>query len=159
MEVTKLLAQKENTMHALKLLHKMLENTDSAIHQKRRMALLAGVGSLLSGAFLTVTALGRNVNSPARTKHNIKRMDRLLSNPHLQYERSTIYRALCHHLCRGNPRPIILVDWSDIIERDRLMLIRAALAVEGRSIPIYEAIYPLKKYNAPKRRKPGTPTH
>ena len=71
MEVTKLLAQKENTMHVHKLFHKMLENADSAIHQKRRMALLAGVGSLLSGAFLTVTALGRNMNSPARTKHNL----------------------------------------------------------------------------------------
>ena len=140
-------------MRALKLLHKILENTETRIHKKRLMALMAGVDALLSGAFLTVTALGRHVNSPALTKHNIKRMDRLLSNPSLHNERLVIYRSLCQQLCQNNSRPVILVDWSDIIERDRLMLIRAALAVDGRAIPIYESIYPLKKYNSPRTHK------
>lgn len=30
------------------------------------------------------------------------------------------------------------------------MLLRAAIAVEGRSIPIYEAVYTLKQYNSPR---------
>ncbi len=56
-------------------------------------------------------------------------MDRLLSNHHLQGEHLSIYEALAHYLCRANSRPIILVDWSDLIERERLMLLRAAIGV------------------------------
>lgn len=136
-------------MHVIKLLHKTLASSVHSIHKTRLTALMAGVESLLNGAFLTVTALGRGVDSLALVKHNIKRMDRLLSNQHLQAERAAIYQALCHYLCQIPSRPIILVDWSDIVDRERLMLLRAALAVDGRAIPLYECIYPLKKYNTP----------
>jgi len=137
-------------MHATKLLHKILVNTVPHIHNIRLTALIAGVEALLSGALLTVTALGRRLNSPALTKHNIKRMDRLLSNAHLHRERASIYRSLCHALIGNQPRPVILVDWTDIVERDRLMVIRAALTCQGRAIPLYESVYPLKKYNTPR---------
>lgn len=140
-------------MHVRKLLHKTLFKSVNSIHATRLSALLAGVESLLHGSFLTVTALGRGLISPARVKHNIKRMDRLLSNRHLHSERQAIYRQLCHYLCHNHSRPIILIDWTDIVERERLMLIRAALAVNGRAIPMYESIYPLKQYNAPKTHK------
>ncbi|WP_252360521.1 hypothetical protein, partial [Escherichia coli] len=36
---------------------------------------------------LTLTELGRNLPTKARTKHNIKRIDRLLGNRHLHKER------------------------------------------------------------------------
>lgn len=140
-------------MRALRLLHKIVTNTVPSIHHYRLESLLKGVESLLTGSFLTVTALGRNLNSLALTKHNIKRMDRLLSNRHLHKERHQIYRTLCHYLCAKQTRPVILIDWSDIIEQERLMLIRPALAVDGRAIPLYEAIYPLKHYNSPKTHK------
>lgn len=140
-------------MRALKVLHKILANTVPQMHTVRLQALLCGVGSLLSGAFLTVTALGRNLPGPALTKHNIKRMDRLLSNPYIQAERPAIYRTLCTWLIGQQRRPVILVDWSDIVERERLMLIRAALAVDGRAIPLFETITPLKKYNAPQTHR------
>ena len=137
-------------MRALKVLHKFLTTSVPRMHKMRCKALLSGVESLLGGVFLTVTALGRGLQRGAMTKHNIKCMDRLLSNPHLHKERFAIYRVLCHHLCASLPRPVIVVDWSDIVERQRLMLIRAALVVEGRAIPLYESVYTLKKYNAPK---------
>lgn len=140
-------------MRVLQLLHKMITGTVPTLHSHRAEALIKGVESLLSGSFLTVTALGRCLNSPALTKHNIKRMDRLLSNPHLQSERPAIYQALCHSLCASHQRPVILVDWTDIVDRDRLMLLRAALAVDGRAIPLYERIYPLKKYNTPRTHR------
>lgn len=140
-------------MHVIKLLHKTLTSTADSIHQVRLNALLAGVESLLNGSFLTVTALGRGVSSVALEKHNIKRMDRLLSNPHLHQERQRIYRSLCHYLCATPSRPVILVDWTDIIDRERLMLLRAALAVNGRAIPLYESIYSLKAYNTPATHK------
>ena len=120
------------------------------MHKMRSLVLLDAIESLLSGCFLTVTDLGRKLHRTAHAKHNIKCMDRLLSNKHLQQERHPIYKTLCHTLCANLPKPVILVDWSDIVEQDRLMLIRAALVIDGRAIPLYESIYPLKKYNKPK---------
>lgn len=46
-----------------------------------------------------------------------------------------------------------LVDWSDIVEQDRVMVIRAALVIQGRAIALYESLYPLKKYNSAKIHK------
>lgn len=40
----------------------------------------------------TLTELGRNLPTKARTKHNIKRIDRLLCNRHLHEERFAVYR-------------------------------------------------------------------
>jgi hypothetical protein len=76
-------------------------------------------------------------------------MDRLLSNPHPHTERKPLYRALCHTLCGRVRRPLILVDWTDVAEQHRLLLLRAALVCQGRAIPLYEAVYPLKHYNSP----------
>lgn len=74
-------------MRLLKVLHTMVLDTVPSLHKKRAVALAAAVGALMSGVFLTVTALGRRLNSPARTKHNLKRIDRLRSNIHLKGER------------------------------------------------------------------------
>ena len=140
-------------MRAIKVLHKILLKSVPMMHSERRQALLCAVESLLLGAFLTVTALGRGLNRPAYAKHNIKCVDRLLSNPHLHRERHLIYRALCHTLCASVSQPILLVDWTDIVEQDRLMLIRAALVLDGRAIPVFESMYPLKKYNTPRTHR------
>lgn len=136
-------------MRAIKVLHKTLLKSVPQMHLNRCHALTSAVESLLCGAFLTVTALGRGLHRDAYTKHNIKCVDRLLSNPHLHAERQAIYQALCHQLCATLTHPVILVDWSDIVEQDRLMLIRAALVVDGRAITLYESIYTLKHYNKP----------
>lgn len=140
-------------MRILQVLHNRVLSAVPGLHAKRALALRAAVQSLLTGAFLTVTALGRGLQNPARTKHNIKRMDRLLSNAHLHTERQALYGALCHRLCQPLKQPKILVDWSDVVEQERLLVIRAALVVEGRALPLYEAIYPLKHYNAPNTHK------
>ena len=46
----------------------------------------------------------------------------------MHHEHQALYRALCHRLCGTHKRPVILVHWSDVIERERLMRIRVALA-------------------------------
>jgi len=104
-------------MRAIKVCHKMLSKAVPQMHSARCHALISAVESLLSGAFLTVTDLGRGLSRTALTKHNIKCMDRLLSNAHLQQELPAIYQALCQQLCQGLIQPVILVDWSDIVEQ------------------------------------------
>ncbi len=70
-------------MRLLKVLHNHILNSVPSLHRTRATALVAAVHSLVEGAFLTVTALGRGLRNGVASKHNIKRMDRLLSNCHL----------------------------------------------------------------------------
>ena len=111
------------------------------------------MSSLVHGALLTVTSLGRRLQSPAKTKHNIKRADRTLSNKVLQQTRLSLYRVLCTRLCAHLKHPVILVDWSDIAEQKRLLVIRAALVVDGRALPLYEEVYALQHYSKPRTHR------
>jgi hypothetical protein len=135
------------------LLHKFLKNSVPEMHTKRRISLVRCLLPLLWGTILTVTELGRNLRSVAKTKHNIKRVDRLLSNTHLYAETEAVYKAMAHYLCGGNRRPVILVDWSDLVDTERTLVIRAAICLQGRAVTIYERAYPLKKYNKPATHK------
>ena len=81
-------------MKVIKLLHKNLSPACPEIHNIRLSALMSAVTSTITGQQLTVTGLGRNLKSHSKThtKHDIKRMDRLISNQHLQVERKDIYQ-------------------------------------------------------------------
>ena len=109
---------------------------------------MAGTRALLDGRELTVTRLGRALQGAAKTKNNIKRIDRLVSNPHVQRERSAIYAAHARQVLGSHPRPVVLVDWSDInLERDQLL--RASVSVKGRSFTLYEEVHPISDYDSP----------
>jgi len=53
----------------------------------------------------------------------------------------------------GIRRPVILVDWADTDPGQRWYLLKAAVAVRGRALSIYEKVYPLKDYNTPKSHR------
>lgn len=128
-------------MQAEKVLHKLIQNTCPDMHKTRRDSLEVNVMAALSGQRLTVTDLGRSIHSQTSHKHNIKRADRLLSNVHLHHETGMIYRALCHQLIGSQRRPIILIDWSDMDEYKQHFVLRAAIALEGRSVTLYEEVH------------------
>ena len=128
-------------MQAQTVLHKLLMNTCPNIHKVRRQSLEANVLAALTGQCLTVTALGRAMQSEAKQKHCIKRADRLLSNGHLQSECLTIYRAIALRLIGGRQRPIILIDWSDMDDSKRHFLLRASVPVAGSSQTLYEEVH------------------
>ena len=137
-------------MHAEKLCHKWLSNVMPGMHRRRLVALCAVVGSALRGGQLTVTGLGRSLSGPAKIKHSIKRADRLFSNTHLHSERIDMYRHLSHQMIGSTKQPIILVDWSDIDARRKFFLLRAAVAVKGRSLTLYEEIHTRATREKPK---------
>lgn len=128
-------------MHAEKLCHKWLSNVLPGMHRKRVSAVCAVVGGALRGGKLSVTALGRSIKSRAKTKHNIKRADRLFSNSHLQSEQVSVYTELARQAVRDVTQPAIIVDWSDIDARREFFLLRAAIAVKGRSLTLYEEVH------------------
>jgi len=135
-------------MH-LKVLSQWLADRLVIGHSTRTAALLRVVGALLSGGKLSLTHLGRSLNGSAHAKHQIKAVDRLLGNRHLQRERDGIYRAIVQTLLLGNKRPVIVVDWADFELGRQWLMLKAAVPVGGRAISLYERVFPFKRYNSP----------
>ena len=78
-------------MQAKKLLHTLLEKACATMHGHRFSSLLTCCNALLLGQRLTLTQIGRAINNQVAAKHNIKKVDRLLSNPRLHQECFSIY--------------------------------------------------------------------
>lgn len=127
-------------MQVVRFLHKLSRECLEEVHGCRMSALWAGVDALLRGQRLWLTALGRHAGSTSE-KHGIKRMDRLLGNRHLRLERRGFYRWIGRLAVRGCRTPVVLVDWCELEGRGELKLLRAAVAVGGRALPIYEELH------------------
>jgi hypothetical protein len=123
-------------MSIIKTLHNFLKLSLPSIHAARLQALMAAVEAGLSGASLSITALGRALSGPAYIKHKIKRMDRLVGNSSLGNERMALYGVMTQWLLKSNPMPIILFDWSPLTADQSQQLLRATLPVGGRSITL-----------------------
>ena len=136
-------------MPGIGLLHKWLRAACPSIHKARLSALVKVVHGLLVGGRLTLTDLGRQLQTAAFVKHNIKCVDRLLGNVQLQHERVTIYRAVAQWVLAQTPRPVLLVDWSDCEPGHKHLMLKAAVPLRGRALSIYEEVYPLARYNSP----------
>ena len=142
------------TMRDISILHDLLKNQCPNLHQKRLSSLMVAVQSLLDGQQLSLTELRRNISGPVSAKHNIKRIDRLLGNQALYSERLDIYRWHANLLCGANPMPIVLIDWSDVREQMRHQTLRASISFEGRSVILYERVFPFSQYNSPVSHNP-----
>ncbi len=140
-------------MHALKVLHKNLKQACPDIHRKRLSILILATHALLVGQRLSLTQLGRRLRSKASVKHCIKRIDRLLGNSHLHEERRDIYSFICRELLKGNTRPLIIVDWSELTADRGYHLLRASVPVGGRALTLYEEVHPQKDIAKPKVHK------
>jgi len=128
-------------MHSNQILSKFLKEVCPFMHSKRRESLESVVSSCLRQERLRVTSLGRGIEGEALEKHKIKRADRLLSNPHLHKELDGIYSRIAQLVLKGLERAVILVDWSNLDQNQRHFLLRASVAVKGRSITIYEEVH------------------
>ena len=136
-------------MQAQQIVHKLLNDVCSKMHQTRRIALAVNVMAALVGTRLTVTDLGRSMPSLVNQKHCIKRADRLLANRRLYQEREALYGELTRLLVGSRTRPIIIIDWSDMDDCKRHFLLRASLAVAGRSVTLYEEVHTVKSKEKP----------
>jgi hypothetical protein len=123
------------------------------MHAHRRNALIVGVLAAIDDMRLSVTGLGRAIDSPAKEKHCIKRADRLIGNPHLFREYRDVYQSLAHIIVGTAQHPVILIDWSDLDPYKRHFLLRASVAVDGRALSIYEEGHELGSKEKPKTHK------
>jgi hypothetical protein len=129
-------------MHTRTVLQKFFQHSFHPVHAKRLTSLQAAVDAVLNGSRVTVTGMGRHIDSSVRIKHCIKRMDRLVGNRLLFGERKLFYRTMTQWLLKGIAEPLILIDWSDFSKDRQQQLLRAAIPVGGRSITLYEELHP-----------------
>ncbi|WP_351017553.1 IS4 family transposase [Shewanella sp. AC91-MNA-CIBAN-0169] len=137
-------------MNAKQVLSKCLSFVTPLMHKTRRQSLFSAIESAMNGGSLSITGLGRDIQSQAMDKHKIKRVDRLCSNGHLHRDIEFIYTRMIYLLVGKMKQPIIHIDWSDLDDRKQHFLIRASLAAQGRSLTLYEEIHPLNKKEKPK---------
>jgi hypothetical protein len=106
---------------------------------------LAAVRAAIFGSRLMLSDLGRGLRRPTAIKHNIKRVDRLLGNAKLHAEAAQVYEMFARHCLLDMHMPLIMVDWSDLRADRRWQLLRASVALEGRSVTLYEEVHPLSQ--------------
>jgi hypothetical protein len=138
-------------MHVQKFLSRWLGERNVIGHKMRAESLAKAVESLIGCGRACLTAMGRSRAGDAKVKHQIQAMDRLLGNRHLHGELEGTYRALARRLLAGVRRPVIVVDWSDFESvgvREWAML-KAGVALCGRSFVLYSRVFPFRKYNSP----------
>jgi len=137
-------------MHALTILHRILSTSFPEIHSKRLASLLAAVEAVVSGSRLTLSDMGRGLSGSVAVKHNIKRIDRLLGNGLLHTEIPKLYEALVRQCLEGMSMPLIVIDWSDLTPDRQWQLLRASVAIEGRSMTLYEQVHPQSMATSPR---------
>lgn len=133
-------------MYARKVIKGLLGDCLSSLHVKLAESVNAAVGSALSGGHLSLSQLARSVKSLVAVRYRVKRIDRLLGNASLHRARLDIYRKLAAQWLSGLDDVLVLIDWSDATTDQRWHLLRASVAVEGRSVTLYEEVHPQKAY-------------
>lgn len=128
-------------MHAGKFLHGLLKNT---MHNLREKALIEAVLAAINAKKLTLTAIGRTIDSSAQERSGIQKINRLLRNQHLLTERKILAIKMAGTLIGNKKNPDVLVDWSKYPKSNDAIL-RASLVAEGRSLTLYEKRHPIKK--------------
>jgi hypothetical protein len=137
-------------MHAAQVLRRCLSKALDFIHRRRLVVLLGAVHALIEGQRLTLMDLARSWPDAERVAAPLKKLDRLLGNVHLHDELAAIYAAITAWCTQALVRPVIIVDWSDLDRRGRYCLLRAALAVGGRSLTLWECVCPMKHIGSPR---------
>ena len=119
----------------------------SVVHAVRLATVIKLVEAIIRGGRLIPATIGRSLRGSARPKHEIKRVDRLLGNPKMTGDRMFLFLAISHRLLRGAQRPVILVDWTQAGGTHVALV--AAVPIDGRALPIYIEVHPLKKLGKP----------
>lgn len=101
---------------------------------------------------LTLIDVARAWPGAQRVRAPLKALDRVLGNRHLCVEREGLYAAMGRWLVRG-PRPIIVVDWSDLKADRSWYLLRAAVPVGGRTLTLLDMVFPAGQQGSPQAEK------
>lgn len=139
----------ERAMHADNIVARIVGPCLHGLHAKRVAACQRLVVAVVLGAALSLSAIALGVRSSTAYRHRIKSVDRLLSNAALHISRESIYAALAARWLTGVRQILLVIDWSDLTADQRWHWLRASVAVEGRSVTLYEEVHPQRRLNNP----------
>jgi hypothetical protein len=139
-------------MHAEKLLHRIIGKS-CQIDKRILRTLFEATETLTRCKKLSIVGIARGLTRPAKVKHLIKCIDRLFSNKRLHNDKLQLYRAMVNLIVGNITRPIVVVDWSGLTSCGTYHFLRAALAVKGRTITLYEQSYHISEYTSYKTHK------
>lgn len=139
-------------MRASRVLQKCLPGSLNAMHALRSQVLLRSVEALIAGRRLTLIDVARSWPGAERVRAPLKAFDRLLSNRHLHGEREQVYADMARWLLRGD-RPVIVIDWSDLKQDKQWCLLRAAVPIGGRTLPVLDMVFPGREQGTPAAEK------
>lgn len=126
------------------LLYSHLEECCPEIHEKRLQAVMDVATGLQHSHRLSVSAIGRHLQSNAEVKHRIKKVDRLMGNKHLYGELARIYEGLSgyvfKYIAQDKVSPVI-VDLCFLKDAYDIQMLSAEVATQGRAIPLYREVF------------------
>lgn len=135
-------------MSASAVLQRCLKDALASMHALRRTALMLAVESLLAGRRLVLIDLARHWPGATRVRAPLKRLDRLLGNCRLHNERERVFAGMAQWLVRCS-RPTLVVDWCRLKDDGRWHLLRAAVPVGGRTLTVFEMVFPQRLQGSP----------
>jgi hypothetical protein len=104
------------------------------VHKKRLSTISAVVWAFLSVVRLGIAALGRALGGPAKARHNIKRVWRLIANP--RFDPVVVQEALLLQAAELF-RPLVLsLDWVELKGGCRALVAAVCLRRHGRALPV-----------------------
>jgi hypothetical protein len=128
-------------MHVKGFLHRILT---PVTHKARVKVLTEVTTAAIITKKLTLTTLGRAIDSPIQERSGIQKVNRLLGNQFLLKEYVYIAKAVSNTLIANKKHPEIIVDWTKYPNSEDAV-IRASLALEGRALTLHEERYSIKK--------------
>jgi hypothetical protein len=134
-----------SAMHAEGIVARVLDPCLGGLHAKRAAALRGAVSAVVRGAALSLSCIAVKLGALTAVRHRVKSVDRLLGNAALHKARPDLYGAVAQRWLAGLPQVLLVVDWSDLSHDQRWQWLRASVAVEGRSVTLYEEVHPQKR--------------
>lgn len=129
-------------MHAVSIVARVVGPCLQGLHAKRAAACQRAVVSVVLGAALSLSGIALGVRSVIGYRHRVKSVDRLLGSCALHAARAELYAALAARWLTGVRQLLLVIDWSDLTPDQRWHGLRASVAVEGRSVTLYEEVHP-----------------
>lgn len=127
-------------MRVANIVRRLCQGCRNEIHEARLAGVIAVAEAIALAGRLSITSVGRSIRSLAFPKHSIKRVDRLLSNTHLQLEDWRYYASIAQLAIGTCPRPVVLLDWTQVTSKFHALV--AAVPVGGRALTIYQEVHP-----------------
>lgn len=118
-------------------------------HTATAGVVLKAIDAVSVGGWLTMTEIARHWPDATHVAAPLKAIDRLLRSDPLTTGRERLYGGLMRWLVRET-RPLIVVDWSDLKADGGFKLLRAGLAVQGRTLTLWEEVHPSTEAGTPK---------